>query len=177
MVSELRYIAFTHEDALKGAVDYLLRRQTRLPSGAVVSVRFEAEPAVVAHIGIARDDPNGLEHVTLKTEELAAALVLFCIKHDIPLPRDSRKTIKVVPDGIALVIGMGLKDEELEPFYEVDTPLFADRPSQEYKPLFADTGAVQAMPLRASRRLTGPRAPTQDQAVFNQRLRRALDDR
>ncbi len=174
MVSELRYIAFTHQDALNGAVDYLLRRQKRLPSGNIVSVRFETMPSVAARIGVARDDTGAVEHVLLKTEELAAALVLFCIKNEIPLPRHSRKTIKVVPDGIALVIGMGLKDEEVSPFYEVDAPLFADRPNQEFKPPIADTGSV--MPIRAPRKSSGPRAPKQEQAVFNYRLRRALEE-
>ena len=177
MVSELRYIAFSYEDALNGAVDYLLRRQKRLPTGNIVSVRFEGEPAVVARIGIARDDTGMLEHLTLKTEELAAALVLFCIKHQIPLPRHSRKTIKIVPDGIALVVGMGLKDEEVSPFYEAEAPLFANRPSTEYRPPLAHTGPAQPRSTRTSRPATpGARPPKQDQAVFNYRLRRALDD-
>ena len=180
MVSELRYIAFSYEDALNGVVDYLLRRQKRLPSGNIVSVRFDGNPSVAARIGIARDDTGVLEQLTLKTEELAAALVLFCIKNGIPLPRHSRKTIKVVPDGIALVIGMGLKDEEVAPFYDAEAPLFADRPNEEYRPPLGDTAALQVMPARSSRQPSRPpsrpRAPKQDKAVFNYRLRRALDN-
>ena len=117
MPSEIRSIIFSREELVTALTEFAKRKGRPLPPGSVFKCKVSAEPGVEVALAIAVDGEDRLEHVTFTAKDLGAALVFYCIQHEIPLPaRGATKGLRVYGDSLALIVSINVGSEQLEGF-------------------------------------------------------------
>jgi hypothetical protein len=103
-LSELRHISFS-KDALVMAVKlYYAATKKPLPSGVVEGCEIVASPDTQLEIAI-RDDASGeVRKVPISAEIIGAAMINYCRKVSVPLPREGKKSLLVSGDNLVLVV-------------------------------------------------------------------------
>ena len=105
-LGELRHISFS-KDALVMAVKlYYAASKKPLPSGVVEGCEIVAAPDTQVEISI-RDDASGMiQKVPVPAETIGAAMINYCRKVNVPLPRDGKKSLLVSGDNLVLVVNV-----------------------------------------------------------------------
>ena len=112
-LGELRHISFS-KDALVMAVKlYYAATKKSLPSGVVEGCEIVAAPDTQVEITI-RDDAGGqLQKVEISAEIIGAAMINYCRKVNVPLPRDGKKSLLVSGDNLVLVVNVQAQPTKL----------------------------------------------------------------
>ena len=112
-LSELRHISFS-KDALVMAVKlYYAASKKPLPSGVVEGCVIVAAPDTQVEIKI-RDDASGeIKTVPISAETVGAAMINYCRKVNVPLPRDGKKSLLVSGDNLVLVVNVQAQPTKL----------------------------------------------------------------
>ena len=112
-LGELRHISFS-KDALVMAVKlYYAATKKSLPSGVVEGCEIVAAPDTQLEITI-RDDAGGqLQKVPISAEIIGAAMINYCRKVNVPLPRDGKKSLLVSGDNLVLVVNVQAQPTKL----------------------------------------------------------------
>ena len=104
MPREMRQIMFRAPEIMAAITEYHHRRGLDLPVGHAVGCAVTDEPALQATISV-QSDRGETALVNVNAEMLAAALILYCINRQIPLPAEADKRLqKVGDDGVALIV-------------------------------------------------------------------------
>ncbi len=95
---------FSDEEVAQTIALYLRRQGVDSVQGIVSIVRKSGHPRVEVDyaVGYGEDGASG----TLSGEQLAGALVLFCIEKKIPLRRDAQKILHLMDDRIVLILNV-----------------------------------------------------------------------
>jgi hypothetical protein len=108
MPTEMRYIVFTPNEILRSITQYSQRRREPLPRGTVTNLKIEEQPEIRVVLSITGDTKTVADTVIFQGAELAAALVMYCIEHKIPLPATgARKTLRMIDHQLGLEVSMG----------------------------------------------------------------------
>lgn len=108
MPGEVRHIIFSKFEVMSALTEYRKRRNEPLPSSDHVAVTIRDKPKIVVDLAIVPEGKQMPLELVFEGEELAAALIMFCIDRKIPMPATGvSKTIQLVGESIALRI---LKD-------------------------------------------------------------------
>ena len=112
-LGELRHISFS-KDALVMAVKlYYAATKKSLPSGVVEGCEIVAAPDTQVEITI-RDDAGGqLQKIPISAEIIGAAMINYCRKVNVPLPRDGKKSLLVSGDNLVLVVSVQAQPTKL----------------------------------------------------------------
>ena len=112
-LGELRHISFS-KDALVMAVKlYYAATKKSLPSGVVEGCEIVAAPDTQVEITI-RDDSSGqLNKVQISAEIIGAAMINYCRKVNVPLPREGKKSLLVSGDNLVLVVNVQAQPTKL----------------------------------------------------------------
>ena len=68
-----------------------------LPPGNILAVMVQNSAAPLMVTIACDESPNATKNVELDQRQATAVMVRFCLENNIPLPRRSRKNIRVVP--------------------------------------------------------------------------------
>ena len=115
MPSEMRYLVFATKEVVAAVRDYRRRRGQPMVPGQVVRCAVVADPDVSATVDVRSDADAKLYSVVLKSEELAAALIMYCINQRIPMPAAATKSLQMFGDSLGLVITKSLGDQAAGP--------------------------------------------------------------
>lgn len=112
-LGELRHISFS-KDALVMAVKlYYAATKKSLPSGVVEGCEIVAAPDTQVEITI-RDDAGGqLQKIPISAEIIGAAMINYCRKVNVPLPREGKKSLLVSGDNLVLVVNVQAQPTKL----------------------------------------------------------------
>lgn len=112
-LGELRHISFS-KDALVMAVKlYYAGTKKPLPSGVVEGCEIVAAPDTQVEIKI-RDDASGeIKTVPISAEIMGAAMINYCRKVNVPLPREGKKSLLVSGDNLVLVVNVQAQPTKL----------------------------------------------------------------
>ena len=112
-LGELRHISFS-KDALVMAVKlYYAATKKSLPSGVVEGCEIVATPDTQVEITI-RDDASGqLNKIPITAEIIGAAMINYCRKVSVPLPREGKKSLLVSGDNLVLVVNVQAQPTKL----------------------------------------------------------------
>jgi len=112
MPAEVRYVIFHISEAVVAINEYWIRRKMPLPMGAVKpSLNPNGLASIILKVS-APDVLNSVTELTVESNELAAALILFCRSRKIPLPASADKSLTVVGQHLGLVLSLNV-DEDL----------------------------------------------------------------
>jgi len=106
MPSELRQIIFTNDEALAALRQFYQRSNQAFPKGRVENIGVSAANGCQLDCDVV-DDNEIRDHVSVASEKLAAALLLYCKTRKIPVPVAARKTMNLVNGQLALCIALG----------------------------------------------------------------------
>jgi azurin len=112
-LGELRHISFS-KDALVMAVKlYYAATKKSLPSGVVEGCEIVAAPDTQVEISICDDAASQLQKVQISAEIIGAAMINYCRKVNVPLPRDGKKSLLVSGDNLVLVVSVQAQPTKL----------------------------------------------------------------
>jgi hypothetical protein len=112
-LGELRHISFS-KDALVMAVKlYYAATKKSLPSGVVEGCEIVAAPDTQVEISIRDDAASQLQKVQISAEIIGAAMINYCRKVNVPLPRDGKKSLLVSGDNLVLVVSVQAQPTKL----------------------------------------------------------------
>ena len=112
-LGELRHISFS-KDALVMAVKlYYAATKKALPSGVVEGCEIVATPDTEVEITIRDDAASQLQKVQISAEIIGAAMINYCRKVNVPLPRDGKKSLLVSGDNLVLVVNVQAQPTKL----------------------------------------------------------------
>ncbi len=112
MPTEIRNIIFSTNEVLFAVKDFRQRKKDPLPSGSILDCKMIEKPEVHARIEMACDPDGAKRTITFESEELAAALILFCINRRIPLPANAIKILQLFDGELGLVVTMFPPDKK-----------------------------------------------------------------
>lgn len=112
MPREVRVIVFDRHEIGVALYDYLVRRR-EISDEDRVAVREIAERHRLT-VTVELSSNRGKRVETVETPRVAAALMNYCIKRKIPLPRDTDKALRHVTSGIAFTFNSGIRPEDVE---------------------------------------------------------------
>jgi len=112
-LGELRHISFS-KDALVMAVKlYYAATKKALPSGVVEGCEIVPTPDTHVEITIRDDAAGQLQKVPVPAETIGAAMINYCRKVNVPLPRDGKKSLLVSGDNLVLVVNVQAQPTKL----------------------------------------------------------------
>ena len=115
MPGEVRHIIFSELEVLSALTGYRKRRRQPLPSSEDVEVTIRDKPKILVTLAIVPEGKRMPLEVVFEGEELAAALIMYCIGRKIPLPATGvSKSIQLVGDSIALQILKDVTREQMD---------------------------------------------------------------
>ena len=95
MPTEIRKIVFDAEEVRWAAVDFCLRSNIALPHANIGELRIADNPAATLTIFFTTANPAHPNEIRLSRDQMAAALIRFCMENQIPLPRHAQKVLQV----------------------------------------------------------------------------------
>jgi hypothetical protein len=112
-LGELRHISFS-KDALVMAVKlYYAATKKSLPSGVVEGCEIIAAPDTQIEITIRDDSAGQLQKIPIPAEIIGAAMINYCRKVNVPLPREGKKSLLVSGDNLVLVVNVQAQPTKL----------------------------------------------------------------
>lgn len=112
MPMELRKIAFAKEELKSAAYGYCLHMGKSMPDAVVSDLIVQTAPDLVARLCFDVNHPADTPHVELQRGEIAAALIRYCQRLGVPIPRNARKGIQPEGDGVAMIINLNYRTAE-----------------------------------------------------------------
>ena len=102
MVTEYRKIAFSNEDLIVALIDFDRKRAKQFAPGRKMTCSIKDEEPVGAILSIA-DPAGGAPNVfEFDSNHLAAVLLCFCIDRKVPIPKQAKKVLRAMGDGLSL---------------------------------------------------------------------------
>ena len=106
MPTELRRISFDSDELIEAICDYDKYASQKLTCGFVVGLEIFDEPVVHVSVELKMyGEPETLKN-KLEAKELGAALVMYCLNHNIPIPANSVRYLRKSGANIGLFISM-----------------------------------------------------------------------
>ena len=115
MPAEIRLIIFNEVEVVTALTEFRKRRREPLPSSQDVAVTLRDKPRILVTLAIVPEGKKMPLEIVFEGEELAAALIMYCIDRKIPLPATGvSKTIQLFGDNIALQILKNIPQRQME---------------------------------------------------------------
>jgi hypothetical protein len=102
--SELRQIAFNATEVLIAVREHRRRIRNPLPTGSITGFEMRSDEGIYADMTIADDKTGKKATIRINDEALAAALILYCIDHKIPVPVKATKSLGLSEGELRLII-------------------------------------------------------------------------
>ena len=98
MPSEFRQVLFSNNELLEALYEFNQVTQTKLPLGMILSCTPVVEDKVAVRLHLMDQASSETQVAPLSSELVAAALLRYCIRHHIPIPRNAAKSVQVHGD-------------------------------------------------------------------------------
>jgi hypothetical protein len=105
--AELRQIAFSATEVTIAVRDHRRRTRNPLPTGTIVGFAMRSDNGIYADMAISDDSTGKQTTIRINDEALAAALILYCIDHKIPVPVKAAKSLALSDGELRLIIRIG----------------------------------------------------------------------
>ncbi|MEE8549389.1 MAG: hypothetical protein V3S74_07935 [Alphaproteobacteria bacterium] len=114
MPGEIRLVIFNDAEVLTALTEYRKRRSQPLPSSEDVEVTVRDKSKILVTLAIVPKGKKMPIEFVFEGEELAAALIMYCIRRKIPLPATGvSKSIQLVGGSITLQILKDVSKEQM----------------------------------------------------------------
>lgn len=112
MPREIRMIIFDRDEIAAALLEFLISRNEISDLDHLSVAAISEHGATAAEVGITRGTARSSRAV--KGPQLAAAMIMYCIRRRIPLPHKTDKFLKPVASGVALSFAQGIGSEDFD---------------------------------------------------------------
>ena len=102
MPSESRSVSFSNAETIDALVEYCAKADRELPQGGIKRLAFSNE----GEIRVTAEFDGGPPPIHFYENEVAVALIIYCNKKGIPVPRRAVKSLQVSQDTVSLRLAM-----------------------------------------------------------------------
>ncbi|HYH22006.1 MAG TPA: hypothetical protein VD995_25655 [Azospirillum sp.] len=102
-MKELRVLVFRDVEVITALVEARRHAGAPLPFGSILGITKSEHAGVSAALRIVSDDGDDTV-VAFAAQEIAAALVRYCMDRKVPLPRGSAKSVTLIGDELVLCL-------------------------------------------------------------------------
>jgi hypothetical protein len=104
MLREIRNILFA-QDELEDAIKlFHTSVQPILPPGRIISFETSGNKEPALKVNVVKPKEGEVSTVTIASAHVAAAMLHYCIKNGIPVPRKAKKKIELIEGNLALTL-------------------------------------------------------------------------
>ena len=111
MPSERREIIFSHSELCEAIVDYFERDESISTQGEFNGLTLSEKGEVSAIAEYFDTELNQKLNIRVGVSEIGAALMLYCLKARIPLPKFAEKAIQFASGNVALIVTIDAPQE------------------------------------------------------------------
>lgn len=104
MLREIRNIIFAHNELEEAVRLFHTSVQAILPPGTVVSFEPAVNEEPTLKVNVVAPKEAEVSTITMVPAHVAAAMLHYCIKHGVPVPRKAKKKIEVIEGSLALTL-------------------------------------------------------------------------
>jgi len=112
--SEYRQVLFSNNEVIEALYEHNQVAEAKLPRGMIVSCTPVAEVDVAVRLELVDQESGETQVASLSPELVCAALLRYCMKLHIPMPRGAAKTIQIHGDDVALNVRIKSRAKKLE---------------------------------------------------------------
>ncbi|HLG85601.1 MAG TPA: hypothetical protein VKZ79_00215 [Alphaproteobacteria bacterium] len=114
MPLDVRKISFSRDEVVWAILELSHANIAPLAPGKIVGIEFGAMADVTVTLTIRKNSAAPAVIVTLPSVAIAAALILYCVNRNIPLPARVPKRIERFGDGICLIAEQKIKPRQVQ---------------------------------------------------------------
>ena len=103
-IYETRRLVLPIETVVEAVMQFDRDSGGTLFQGTILDATIETEPSPRLVLAVRRRSTDAIEHRTFTLPAIAAAIINHCRQARIPLPRNGKKLLEVVPEGLAFCI-------------------------------------------------------------------------
>jgi hypothetical protein len=100
----MRQIVFSATEVIIAIRDHRRRIRDALPTGTIAGFEMRSDNGIYADMTISDDATGKKTTIRINDEALAAALILYCIDHKIPMPVKASKSLSLGDNELRLTI-------------------------------------------------------------------------
>ena len=104
MPTEFRRVVFPNQELRQALSEYDAPEREPMPAGDIVAVAILEKPAGTVQVTLLDTTQNVTFTANFTASHIAAALIRYCITHKVPIPKHSRKSLRLMGDNRALDI-------------------------------------------------------------------------
>jgi hypothetical protein len=104
MPTEYRRVVFPNHELRQALAVYHGDDEQPIPPGEIVAVAILDSPANTVRITLLDTAQSATFTADFSASHIAAALIRYCIDNRVPIPKDSRKSLRLMGDNLALDI-------------------------------------------------------------------------
>jgi hypothetical protein len=104
MTIEVRYIIFTPEEARRAIVAFILKRGFAGNPDDILGIKINSDAQSAPSVEVQLRHHTTNKTISIASEHIAGALLLYCNDHRIPVPRRAQKIVEPSTDGLTLVL-------------------------------------------------------------------------
>ena len=94
MPTEYRKLVFSEEELKQALMEFCRSNGTLLPTGELTTVELLEKPDLSVRVEY-ESASEDLSETSLGRDQLAAALISYCSRRRIPVPRSAQKNLKI----------------------------------------------------------------------------------
>jgi hypothetical protein len=119
MITESRQITFSPETLVEAILLHFKTMKQPFPDGDVVNVNLGKSGEIKITLTVRLAASKKLQHISIRPEVAGAAMMAYCKRRGIPVPRRGIKSLVVSGDSLSLSISTGGRPTSL---FEVVDP-------------------------------------------------------
>lgn len=113
-LNETRFISFEKDALLEALKLYLAATKKPLPPGILKSFEIQKEPDVAVVIKVTEDSTGEEKAVTLAAGTIGAAMIAYCQRLRVPLPRTAEKSLLISNGVLQLRVDVRGREPKLD---------------------------------------------------------------
>jgi hypothetical protein len=103
-IQETRRLTLPLEAVVEAVLQFDRDSGGTLSHGTIIDATIESDPSPSLALAMQSRRSQSVEHRTFNLAAIAAAIIHYCRQAKIPLPRGGKKTLEIVPEGLAFCI-------------------------------------------------------------------------
>lgn len=104
MPEEYRKLVFTADELKHVAAEFCVGNGLILPQDDLVGIELTGNADHPLRLEYVTATRTGLSNLSLSRDQLGAALILYCRKRHIPVPRTAEKNVKIDGSEVSLLV-------------------------------------------------------------------------